>query len=196
MDKCRINIAILEPSDIIFEGLSGILLKASGHYFLHRLRDPEELNRLLTASAPDLVIVNPAVLQNRIAEFQKIKKSRPQVRWVGLLYAVFDNELLNRLDGTLNIHDTAEAVIRLVDATAGECQCHTETREELSDRETDVLVELVQGFANKEIAERLSISIHTVISHRRNIMEKTGIKSLSGLTIYAITRKLIPLRPA
>jgi DNA-binding CsgD family transcriptional regulator len=39
----------------------------------------------------------------------------------------------------------------------------------------------------------LNISIHTVISHRKNITEKTGIKSLSGLTIYAITKKIIPL---
>jgi DNA-binding CsgD family transcriptional regulator len=52
---------------------------------------------------------------------------------------------------------------------------------------------MVKGFANKEIADTLNISIHTVISHRKNITEKTGIKSLSGLTIYAITKKIIPL---
>ena len=47
------------------------------------------------------------------------------------------------------------------------------------------------GNSNKEIAEKLFISIHTVISHRKNITEKLGIKSISGLTVYAILNKLI-----
>lgn len=57
---------------------------------------------------------------------------------------------------------------------------------ELSLREQEVLVLLVRGFINKEIADRLSISLTTVITHRKNITEKLGIKSLSGLTIYAV----------
>ena len=52
---------------------------------------------------------------------------------------------------------------------------------------------MVAGHSNKEIADKLNISIHTVISHRKNITEKTGIKSLSGLTIFAISKKIIPL---
>jgi DNA-binding NarL/FixJ family response regulator len=63
----------------------------------------------------------------------------------------------------------------------------------LSERETEVLIQLVKGLSHKEIADKLNISIHTVTSHRKNIIEKTGIKSLSGLTIYAITKKIIPL---
>lgn len=66
-------------------------------------------------------------------------------------------------------------------------------KESLSGRETDVLVLLTKGLSNKEIAGKLHISIHTVISHRENIVEKTGIKSLPGLTIYAISKKIIPL---
>jgi len=49
----------------------------------------------------------------------------------------------------------------------------------------------VKGFSNKEVADNLNISIHTVISHRKNISQKTGIKSQSGLTIYAISNKII-----
>lgn len=57
---------------------------------------------------------------------------------------------------------------------------------ELSAREVEVLSLMVRGLINKEIAERLSISLTTVITHRKNIQDKTGIKSLSGLTVYAI----------
>ena len=56
----------------------------------------------------------------------------------------------------------------------------------LSDREKEVLVLIVKGLINKEIAEKLGISLTTVISHRKNITEKLGIKSVSGLTIYAV----------
>ena len=58
----------------------------------------------------------------------------------------------------------------------------------LSPREIEVLQLLVRGLINKEIADRLHISLTTVISHRKNISEKLGIRSLSGLTVYAVMR--------
>lgn len=65
------------------------------------------------------------------------------------------------------------------------------TQEALSDREKDVLVEVVNGLSNKEIADKLFISVHTVITHRKNIARKLNIHSTAGLTIYAIVNKLI-----
>ena len=57
---------------------------------------------------------------------------------------------------------------------------------ELSAREIEVLVLITKGFINKEIADKLNISLTTVITHRKNITERLGIKSVSGLTIYAV----------
>ena len=65
--------------------------------------------------------------------------------------------------------------------------------EELSDREKDVLVQVVRGLSNKEIADVLCISTHTVITHRKNIAHKLNIHSSAGLTIYAIVNKLIDI---
>ena len=65
--------------------------------------------------------------------------------------------------------------------------------EELSEREKDVLVQVVKGRSNKEIADALFISTHTVISHRKNITRKLNIHSTAGLTIYAIVNKLVDL---
>ena len=56
----------------------------------------------------------------------------------------------------------------------------------LSDREIEVMSLIVQGYINKEIANRLNIGLSTVITHRKNIMEKLGMKSVSALTIYAV----------
>ncbi|MDR3118687.1 MAG: helix-turn-helix transcriptional regulator [Mediterranea sp.] len=57
---------------------------------------------------------------------------------------------------------------------------------DLSAREIEVLVLVSKGYINKEIADKLNISLTTVITHRKNITEKLGIKSVSGLTIYAV----------
>ena len=60
------------------------------------------------------------------------------------------------------------------------------TEHDLSPREIEVLVLVTKGYINKEIAERLNISLTTIISHRKNITEKLGIKSVSALAIYAV----------
>ena len=65
--------------------------------------------------------------------------------------------------------------------------------EELSDREKDVLIQVVRGLSNKEIADVLCISTHTVITHRKNIAHKLNIHSSAGLTIYAIVNKLVDI---
>lgn len=64
----------------------------------------------------------------------------------------------------------------------------TPQHQSLSGREIEVLVLITRGFINKEIADRLNISITTVITHRKNIMEKLGVRSVSALTVYAVMR--------
>lgn len=68
-----------------------------------------------------------------------------------------------------------------------------DSTETLSDREKDVIVSLVQGMTNKEIADHLCISVNTVITHRRNIARKLQIHSPAGLTIYAIVNNLVDI---
>ena len=64
---------------------------------------------------------------------------------------------------------------------------------ELSDREKEVMVLIVKGYINKEIADMLHIAFSTVITHRKNIMEKLGLKSVSALTIYAVTNGYVDI---
>jgi regulator of cell morphogenesis and NO signaling len=69
----------------------------------------------------------------------------------------------------------------------------TQNSESLSEREKDVIIGVVQGMANKEIADHLCISTNTVITHRRNIARKLQIHSPAGLTIYAIVNGLVDI---
>lgn len=104
-------------------------------------------------------------------------------------------ENLPQLSGvpTLNIYqnekDLVKSILRMhehghhgVKHTQGE----SVDTHELSAREIEVLKLITKGLINKEIAERLNIGLTTVISHRKNITEKLGIKSVAGLTIYAV----------
>ena len=68
-----------------------------------------------------------------------------------------------------------------------------EKGEELSSREKEILVCVAKGMLNKEIADAENISIHTVITHRKNITRKTGIKTVAGLTVYALLNNLIDI---
>ena len=63
----------------------------------------------------------------------------------------------------------------------------------LSEREKDIVAEVAKGLTNKEIADKLNLSIHTVTTHRKNISRKTVINSISGITVYAIINKLVDL---
>ncbi|MBR5736022.1 MAG: helix-turn-helix transcriptional regulator [Bacteroidales bacterium] len=63
--------------------------------------------------------------------------------------------------------------------------------EALTEREKEVLVLVAKGYMSKEIADMLNISMNTVNTHRKNINAKTGIKSIAGLTVYALMNNLM-----
>lgn len=89
---------------------------------------------------------------------------------------------------TLNIYQDEKKLVKdiLQLHQYGHHHGHPGSEHELSAREIEVLVLITKGLINKEIADKLNISLTTVITHRKNIVEKLGIKSVSGLTIYAV----------
>lgn len=84
-----------------------------------------------------------------------------------------------------------EQLQQLFAADAGSSLANGETNKELSAREIDVLQQIVRGITNKEIADHLNISLNTVLTHRKNITAKLGIKTVSGLTFYAIMNGIL-----
>ena len=190
-----INIAILEPSEIIYQGLSNVLLKSNKYFQIFRIDNLNEINSITHIKPLDIVIVNPGQIQNKSKEFIAIKKSKPETNWIGLVYTFYDQQLLSLFDKTIHITDSMETITDLFDKLikTDNHNTHTTEHEQLSDREIEVLKLLASGLANKEIADKLFISVHTVVSHRKNITQKTGIKSQAGLTIYAISNKIIQI---
>ena len=186
------NIAVLEPSQIVFEGLSNVLSKSGQQFHLLRTDDLNEIQNLAALGKLELAIINPSQIQNKNKEFLSAKKNHPGIVWVALIYNFFDQQLLSLFDKVINITDSGESIAEQIkNLSNSEIHSNDVEHEQLSEREIDVLKLIVKGFSNKEVADNLNISIHTVISHRKNISQKTGIKSQSGLTIYAISNKII-----
>lgn len=91
----------------------------------------------------------------------------------------------------ISLNESSAEIVKKVKHLSDKSGDNTSAMSDLSEREKDVLIQVALGLTNKEIAEKLFISIHTVITHRKHITEKLGIKSIPGLTVYAILNKLI-----
>lgn len=95
---------------------------------------------------------------------------------------------------TLCTHRPLEEVVETLDKSVSTITRNSENadvQEELTQREIDVLRGVARGLLNKEIADELHISINTVLSHRKNIVAKLGIKTVSGLSLYAVMNGII-----
>jgi len=190
----KLSVIIAEPSPLLQEGLRTLLQKSGMHAAITITSNFQQVDDLLKQGEYHTVLINPSLIQHLQGEFAPFRRTYDPVRWVGIVYAYFDQELLAQFDGLVRISDTPEKIISLITQLLKEqAQDDNEQQQNLSEREIDVLKLLVAGCSNKEIAEKLYISIHTVISHRKNISVKTGIKSVAGLTIFAVAKKLIRL---
>lgn len=196
MSKKVANIIIVDTSEIIYQGLFSVLTNTGQTFNINQAENLADLEQLNLRSKADLVIINPLLIQNQNREFQSLKKEFCGTRWIGIVYSFIDPQILSGFDEIVNINDKTDKIIssvhRLLISSehSDDSQLHQEI---LSEREIDVLKLLVAGNANKEIADKLNISTHTVISHRKNISQKTGIKSVSGLTIYAVVKNIITI---
>ncbi len=194
MEKHKIKIACLETSDILYEGITNILMKTGRQCLFSRVSDVDELSDLLLQDNDfHMVIVNPSTVQNRYYEFERLRRNHSVISWVVVSYSFIEPSVMELFPYVISISESRAAIVRKFEDIINKCCFDEPVREELTSRERDVLIHLVNGESNKEISDSLNISIHTVISHRRNIVRKTKIKSPSGLAIYAVTTGIIKI---
>lgn len=185
----KTRVLIIEPSEVIVEGLSSLLAAQTRFKVLPPLYGLDGLAERLVTGKPDVIVLNPT-LSSQPA--QLLGDSPTPV--VALVYQYVEPLVLKRYDGVIDIRDSRGTIGETLSKVTRSSQDEPRSGSanyELSKRETDVLVQVARGMTNKEIADLLNVSVHTVISHRKNIMHKTGIKSVAGLTVYAILHNLI-----
>lgn len=186
----KMRVAIVEPSTIIAEGVASLVGRGGEFEVVYTGDDARQLAERFAVVEPDLVIVGSQAVGG--VTLRTIYPELQDVALVVLSTTVCDEEIMRQFDGVVNIYDNQVQVLRKLRAAIEQSDTNPYSdSHDLSERERDVLILVAKGMANKEIAEALNISIHTVMSHRKNITHKTGIKSVAGLTVYALLNNLL-----
>jgi len=185
----------MEPSKIIFEGLQTIICHSSLDCRVSRMERIEELTEMMEQNPVEILIANPMQFVNLEKEVKKLRKHYPSLAIAGIDFGIIHRQSM-LTDISFTLYDTPEQIIQSLHKLQEKSRQSEQEREEddnLSPREIEVLTCMVNGMLNKEIADQLHISVHTVVRHRKNITLKTGIRSQSGLTIYAISKKIVSI---
>ena len=188
------KIIIVEPSPIVSAGLASYFDDINRVSIVSQLDRIDRLEEKLAAYNPDILIINPLLIAYDTNEhFLKICRDFSNVIPVALVTSYVDAGILKQFKDVIEINDSKQKVVTKIFNLLSDNKLTQDKPDsiELSNRETDVLVALVKGLTNKEISDKLYISVHTVITHRKNIVRKTGIKSVSGLTVYALLNNLV-----
>ncbi len=187
------RVLVFEPSEIVQHGLRS-LLSSEDLQIVGFLRDLEDWKEQIHYHTPDVLLINPNICGWPVSkQLERIQNAYPELILLGLQYSFFAENDLKLFQDIIFISDEKASILKKINTPKEDTNKPVDKQdgEDLSDREREILVSVVQGLSNKEIAENHHISIHTVISHRKNITRKTGIKSVSGLTIYALINNMI-----
>lgn len=195
-NNAPVKIVVAESSVIIRSGLTAVL-KRLPNLNVHpvEVTSPESLQNYLGIHPTDILVINPAFGGWFDLAAFKATQGRPGLKYIAMLCSVIDSNMLKMYDESISVCDDAEQISAKINRLL-----HTDADEEreneqetLSQREKEIVTCVVKGMTNKAIADQLFLSIHTVITHRRNIARKLQIHSPAGLTIYAIVNKLVEL---
>lgn len=193
----RIKFIVIEHSYLLRKGIVSVINRIEHASVIKELDNIDKFNSELINNNPDFVVINLSLVKeyeqyrNNILDDNLLHKTviissdqnSSEIPHSNFKHVIYINDSKEIIYSKLNGLVTNE-----VSTLKSEGQLT-----ELSEREKTILKYVAKGFTNKEIAEKLFLSAHTVITHRKNITAKLGIKSISGLTVYAILNEIVKL---
>lgn len=188
------KILIVENSPLISRGLSSFFDGMNQFTVSAVVENMEDLQDKMIIHNPDILIINPIMIGYYASNifFKNLSQSYPNIICVALATSYLDKNILKNFKEVIELSDNKQKVVnKLINLLNNNEETLSQENIELSNREIDVLVSVAKGMTNKEISDLLNISVHTVITHRKNIVKKTGIKSVAGLTVYALLNNLV-----
>jgi DNA-binding NarL/FixJ family response regulator len=192
MNAGSIHIVIAEPSLIIRNGLAFTLRKIPNlRIQVTELEHIDQLQKVLVRHNCDILIINPSFWGNIDLKKIKAQSLNSKIKTIALCYSVMDHSFTKAFDSIFQVFDSAQNIFdKIYQLTQNKVE-NDDNNQAISTREEEIICLVAKGMTNKEIAEQLIISPHTVLTHRKNIARKLEIHSAAGLTIYAIVNKLV-----
>ena len=189
----KIRIVIAEKSYIIRTGLEKIIEDFFNMRVVHHEENPDNIGKVISEFKPHIVIINMKLLDELAPDFIKTSYRDSAPLFIALAGTNRSIPEDNHFDAIINIDQDKALVVDTLNKLIEENELGSDSNSnnDLSERERSVVREIGLGSTNKEMAEKLFISVHTVVTHRKNITRKLGIKSVSGLTVYALLNKII-----
>ncbi len=185
-----LSIAIADSSAIIRSGVTSVVQSIPA--LRCEITELSDLGVSNNSSPFDILIINPSMVGLYPLSQLRENFGGEALRIVALQNSYIESSTLQGYDEVISIYDSPESITDKISAIVNK-PTEVESKRELSAREKEIIVCVVKGQTNKQIADSLCLSTHTVIAHRRNIASKLQIHSPSGLTIYAIVNKLVDL---
>lgn len=188
------KIILAETAPVILAGLSQTI---KSFHELHpnviEVDTKDSLIDTLINENIDLLIVNPTfggLLHPD--EIRKISRNN-DLKIFAIVISHLNKATQSLYDTTIHVTDDLNEIKNKVMSGIKIHSQENDEKENLSSREKEIISHVVKGFTNQEIADKLFLSVHTVMTHRRNIAKKLQIHSATGLTIYAIVNKIVDL---
>ena len=189
MIDTRPKIAIIDPNTLAALGLRQILQSAMPFIDVDTFGSMDDITSNKTTHYMHYFVAEDIVMENKAFFTMHIRQT--------IVLTHHDNRE-DALEGfyQVNVNVTEEELVKQIlklqqrghkgGKNLPESSRATMQKKTLSDREAEVMALIVKGYINKEIADRLNIGLATVITHRKNIMTKLGLRSVSAMTIYAV----------
>lgn len=182
------HIVIISQSPIISNGLEQIIGGINPTPNVTISADLTKATKFITGTSP-VVIADPLALSKTDAE-NLIRRCH----LIAIACGPIPHDVTTRFDGCISLYDTPDRIKSLIcEITKNDAPTEDDSSRELTPREKEVVIGIVKGMSNKEIATSINVSVNTVTTHRRNIAAKLQIHSPAGLTIYAIVKKLVDI---
>jgi len=188
------SIIIVEKHYLLQAGIEAMVQEIPGLTLLKTYSgDEPHLTSAFLKHKPDMLILNPFSLCSENVTLPRIIHSSQNIRVIALVRKEDKSKLSSDYDEVLFYEESKLALEKKLRLQAGNMQGGETIPKELSQREITILKLIVKGLTHQEIADKLFLSIHTVNTHRKNINKKLGIKTVSGLSVYAIMNHLIQM---
>lgn len=196
MSSNILKIIIFDKSFLIRQALAALTESLVRSELIDEYHDISRFKISVETCKPHIVFVNNELLDGFPEDSMQEIKQECKFILIGITY---NNKLAGHktVDEYLHINDDKESLSRIINRQINHIFPKKEKKVNdklISEREKDIITLVAKGMTNKEIAAQLYISIHTVITHRKNISRKLGINSVSGITVYAILNKLIEMK--